>query len=187
MKFLLCILLTIALPLAAAGAWATVPAETRPAANATPVFDCFHINFAWGFTLSGRFINADGTIYSYHKTKPAWLPRTNEQDGARYLTQSDLDAKYDERTKIGSIVASELDAQRGAIEAAASGKLVQAGPGAHDAGTSSCHAYIHDAPNARFRDVNLGTDGGVSDSPLRNDAPKAQVLLDWLKSVGVAK
>lgn len=158
-----------------------------PLTQALPLFDCFHINFAWGFTLSGKYIDADGTIYSYRKQKPAWLPKAIVEDGKRFLTQADLDAKYVERTKIGSLVASELDAHRGAIEAAAAGKLVQAGPGANDAGTSSCHAYIHDASRGRFRDVDLGSDGGISDSPQRNDAKEAQELMTWLKSVGVAR
>ena len=162
-------------------------ATPSAAAPSTPLFDCFHINFAWGFTLSGKFIDADGTIYIYRKKQPAWLPKAIEEDGKRYLTQADLDAKYVERTKMGSLVTSELDAHRGAIELAAAGKLVQAGPGANDAGTSSCHAYVHDAANGRFRDVDLGSDGGVSDSPQRNDAREAEALMIWLKSVGVAR
>lgn len=177
--------------LPAATAFAQPAATPRPAepapAQATPVFDCFQINFAWGFTMSGRFIDADGTIYSYRRKQPAWLPHVIVEDGRHYLAQADLDAKYAERTKVGSIVASELDAHRGAIEGAAAGKLVQAGTRANDAGTSSCHAYVHDAAEGRFRDVDLGNDGGISDSPLRNDAKQAQELMIWLKSVGVAR
>jgi len=163
------------------------PSPAAATSQSTPVFDCFHINFAWGFTLSGKFIDADGTIYSYRRKQPAWLPKAIEEDGRRYLSQADLDAKYVERTKIGSLVTSELDTHRGTIEAAGAGKLVQAGPGANDAGTSSCHAYIHDAAKGRFRDVNLGSDGGISDSPQRNDAKEAEALMTWLKSIGVAR
>ncbi|MEP6941061.1 MAG: hypothetical protein ABI846_14940 [Rudaea sp.] len=164
-----------------------VPVAYPPAAKPAPVFDCFHINFAWGFRLGGRFIDADGTIYRYEKQKPAWLPQAIDENGARYLTQADLDAKYVERVKIGSIVASEIELHRASIEAAAQGKLVQSGPAANDAGSSSCHAYVRDTGNDRYRDVNLGTDGGVSDAPLRNDSAQAQELIAWLKSVGVSK
>jgi hypothetical protein len=73
------------------------------------------------------------------------------------------------------------------IDAAGAGKLAVADSGARDAGSSSCHAYVHDAARKRYRDIELGSDGGVSDMRTTNDAPAAQQLLKWLRSVGVAQ
>jgi hypothetical protein len=33
----------------------------------------------------------------------------------------------------------------------------------------------------------IGSDGGVADRRIVNDAPAAKALLDWLRSLGVAK
>jgi hypothetical protein len=179
----------LAIALAPLSAFAQTPASTQPASAPaiTPVFDCFHINSAWGFSLAGKFIDSDGTIYSYRKTKSAWLPHEIVENGVRYLTEADLQAKYVEREKSGSIDAKTLADKNALIEAAANGKLVREDGGARDAGSSSCHAYIRDAAKARYRDIDLGSDGGVNDVRSRNDAAQAQDLLVWLKSVGVAR
>ncbi|HZX90266.1 MAG TPA: hypothetical protein VFE67_06460, partial [Rudaea sp.] len=83
--------------------------------------------------------------------------------------------------------AAALAENKALIDAAGSGKLTIADGGARDAGSSGCHAYVHDAAHKRYRDIELGSDGGVSDMRTTNDAPEAQQLLKWLRSVGVAK
>ena len=166
----------------------TVPAQTAvslPAAS--PVFDCYAINFAWGFAMSGKFINSDGAIYSYRKTKQSWLAHDITENAIRYISDADLQAKYVEREKSGSVDAQTLTGKTALIDPASKGNVVQMDGGARDAGSSSCHAYVHDAAKARYRDVDLGSDGGVSDMRTKNDAPQAQDLLIWLKSIGVAK
>jgi hypothetical protein len=161
----------------------TVPAPTAGASAVRPVFDCYHINYAWGFSLSGRFIDQDGTVYTYTKPKKAWMSRAIHEDGADYLHDADLQTKLTERTKAGSIDASILQQKMGLVDAAAKGKVVPLDGGARDAGSSSCHAYIYDANKARYRDINLGSDNGVNDVRLKNDSPQAQELLQWLATI----
>lgn len=175
------------LPIVACAAQAPTATPTSTAAISTPVFDCFHINSAWGFSMSGRFIDSDGTIYSYQRKAPAWMPHEIVESDSRFLRDEDLQSKYAGREKVGNVSAHELELHRASIEAAGKGKLVQAGPTANDAGSSSCHAYVRDAGKNRYRDVNLGTDGGISDMPMRNDSTQAQELIAWLKTVGVSK
>jgi len=69
---------------------------------------------------------------------------------------------------------------------AASGAITTVDTGTRDAGSSSCHAYLADAAGTRYRDVELGSDGGVADTRVVNAAPEAQQLLDWLRAIGVA-
>ena len=179
----------LAAALAPLPAFAQTSASAQPAATPaiTPVFDCFHLNSAWGFSLAGKFIDSTGTIYSYRKTKPAWLPREVVENGIPYLSDADLQAKYAERETTGSIDTKTLAEKIALIETAATGKVVSEDGGARDAGSSSCHAYVRDAAKARYRDVDLGSDGGVNDVRTKNDAAQAQDLLAWLKSAGVAK
>lgn len=161
---------------------ASVQAQTP-----VPLFDCFAMNSAWGFTLSGRFIAADGSIFSYGRRGKAWLATPVREEGARYYAEADLQDKFIDGRRTGNVDAAALADNAALIEAAAAGKLVIADGGARDAGSSGCHAYVHDAARRRYRDIDLGSDGGVNDTRTTNDAPAAQQLLNWLRSVGVAQ
>lgn len=164
------------------------PASTVPAAaTLDPVFDCFHTNSAWGYTLSGKLIDSKGKIWSYGKRGKAWLPALVKDGDAVYLTTADLQVKFAEPKEAGNVDAKALADNAALIIKAAEGKLDQTDTGTRDAGTSTCHAYIHDETQQRYRDIELGTDGGVSDMHIANAASEAQTLLTWLKSVGVAK
>jgi hypothetical protein len=179
---------TIAAALAAAAAARADDAETAaPAQAPVPVFDCFAMNSAWGFTLSGKLVDADGNVFSYGRRGKAWLVEPVTEGSAKYYSDADLQDKFSDARRTGQIDAAALAENKALIEAAASGKLTIADGGARDAGSSSCHAYVRDAARKRYRDIELGSDGGVSDLRTTNDAPEAQQLLKWLRSVGVAK
>jgi hypothetical protein len=165
-------------------------AASNPApavATLDPVFDCYHANSAWGFTLGGKVIDSKGKIWSYGKRGQAWLPTRVEEDDASYLTAKDLQAKFLEAKEAGNVEAKALTDNAALIAKAAQGKLTQADTGTRDAGTSACHAYIHDEARQRYRDVDLGSDGGINDVRTTNSMAEAQTLLAWLKSIGVAK
>ena len=164
------------------------PTSTTPTiAMVDPVFDCYHVNSAWGYILAGKVIDAEGTIWNYGKRGKAWLPALVKEGDAVYLTTADLQAKFAEPTKAGHVDAKTLADNSALIAKAAQGKLTQTDTGTRDAGSSTCHAYIHAEAQQRYRDIELGTDGGVSDMRVANDAAEAQTLLTWLKSAGIAK
>jgi len=165
---------------------AEAPVSTANPAGIEPVFDCYQTNSAWGFTLSGKVIDSKGTVWSYGKRGQAWLPTRIKQGDASYLTAKDLLVKFVDAKQISNIEAKALADNLALIAAAAEGKVTQADTGTRDAGTSDCHAYIYDAGKQRYRDIELGSDGGVSDMRYTNAAAEAQTLLTWLKSVGVA-
>jgi hypothetical protein len=151
------------------------------------VFDCFAMNSAWGFTLSGKLIDVDGKVFSYGRHGKAWLAIPVMEGSAKYYSDADLQDKFSDARRTGQIDAAALAANTALIGAAGAGKLAIADGGARDAGSSGCHAYVPDAARKRYRDIELGTDGGVSDMRTTNDAPEAQQLLKWLRSVGVAQ
>ncbi len=175
------------LAIAIHGHAAEPPASTAVAPTGIePVFDCYRANSAWGFTLSGKVIDNKGNVFSYGKRGQAWLPKRIKEDDATYLTSRDLHAKFVDAKQIGNVEANALTDNSTLIAKAAEGKVTQADTGTRDAGTSACHAYLHDAAKQRYRDIELGSDGGVSDARDTNVATEAQSLLTWLKSVGVA-
>lgn len=157
------------------------------ALRANPVFDCYRMNSAWGFVMAGAMIDTNGAIHRYHIKGKPWAPTPEKVDGKNWLRAADLQAKFAHTKPDGSVDAKALKENSALIAAAASGTLTSADTGVRDAGTSACHAYIHDPARQRYRDVELGSDGGVADSRASNDAAAAHTLLAWLKSVNVAR
>jgi len=182
---------TMATLVAAAGAAQAADSEQAATAQEVhplvPLFDCFAMNSAWGFTLSGKVIDTDGNIFSYGRRGKAWLAIPVADQGAKYYAEADLQDKFSDARRAGNVDAEALTSNSALIDAAGAGKLAVTDGGARDAGSSSCHAYVHDATHKRYRDIELGSDGGVSDVRTTNDAPEAQQLLKWLRSVGVAQ
>jgi hypothetical protein len=185
--------LALAMLLATIGMQATERDSQAPPVQATsadeaivPVFDCYQTNSAWGFTLSGKVVDAKGSIWSYGRRGKAWLP-TRTAHEPTLLKAADLHEKYDDAKRVGNIDATLLQQKSALLAAAAAGKISVADTGARDAGSSSCHAYIRDEARDAYRDVELGSDGGVSDMRVTNSAVEAPQLLDWLRSIGVAR
>lgn len=174
-------------PTPAATRPAVPTAATTPAAHpAEPVFDCYRMNSAWGFMLAGAMIDSTGAIYRYRIEGKPWAPTPEKVDGKNWLRAADLQAKFANAKQDGSIDAKALQQNIALIANSSGGALKITDAGARDAGISTCHAYIHDAAGQRYRDVELGSDGGVADSRMSNDSAASQTLLAWLKSVKVA-
>jgi len=151
-----------------------------------PVFDCYRTNSAWGLAYSGKVIDRDGWILSYGARDKA-LPEPRRSDGHKLYDAAELQAKYADGTRGNRIEAGALAEHVALIEKASAGKIVSTYTGVRDAGTSTCHAYIFDAAAKRYRDVELGSDEGVADQRVSNDAAEAQALLQWLRASGVAR
>jgi hypothetical protein len=166
-------------------ALAPAAGEAR-AAPLDPVFDCYAANSAWGLTLAGKIVDRSGRILSYrsHGRMP---PDATSVDGHGYVEASALVAKFAGAADSGKVDAVALAEHLGMIDEAAGGKITSSDTGVRDAGTSTCHAYVFDAAHRRYRDVELGSDGGVADRRIVNDAPAAATLIEWLRSIGVAR
>ncbi len=156
------------------------------AASIDPVFDCYRANSAWGLAYSGKVIDRDGRILSYAARDKA-LPEPRKSNDHTLYDAADLVAKYAGGTRGSRIEASALAEHVALIEKASTGKIVSTYTGVRDAGTSTCHAYVFDAAAKRYRDIELGSDDGVADRRVSNDAAEAQALLQWLRASGVAR
>jgi hypothetical protein len=168
------------------GAPSTAQGSSPSAASIDPIFDCYRANSAWGLAYSGKVIDRDGWILSYGARDKA-LPEPRKSHGHTLYDAADLLAKYAGGTRGSRIEASALAEHVALIEKASTGKIVSTYTGVRDAGTSTCHAYVFDAAARRYRDVELGSDGGVADRRVSNDAAEAQTLLQWLRASGVAR
>jgi hypothetical protein len=151
-----------------------------------PVFECYRVNTAWGFAMSGAAIGHDGVIKRYRLIDTDMRPAPIHEDDMTYVDASRLRARVDAATASGSVDTDKLRDNIALIEDAAKGHVSTVITGVRDAGTSSCHAYVFDGDKQRYRDIDLGSDGAVSDTRWENDAKAAATILEWLKSSGVA-
>lgn len=178
--------ITIALFAVVFDARAADPAvPANPPVPFDPLFECSSANSAWGLKYSGTVIDRDGNIWNF-SDRGKTLPIATQDHGVPVYAQADLQKKYTNATKSGSVEATVLAEKTALIEKAAGGTITRTDTGARDAGSSACHAYILDATTKRFRDINLGSDAGITDMRTANSAKEAQDLIVWLKSVGVA-
>jgi hypothetical protein len=162
------------------------PKAAAPAAPIDALFDCYAANSAWGLTYSGKVVDRAGQIRSYRARGKA-LPVATDVAGQRYVGATELSAKFADSVASGSVDGNTLAEHVAQIDKAAAGTLSGSDTGVRDAGTSTCHAYLPDSGGQRYRDVELGSDGGVADHRVVNDAAEAKALLDWLRSIGVAR
>jgi hypothetical protein len=165
---------------------ATGQDSASSAAALDPLFDCYRANSAWGLTYSGKVMNRNGQVWSYSARGKA-LPVPHKESGLTWYKAADLIAKYAGSTPAERLEAGALAEHAALIEKAAAGNVASTDTGVRDAGTSTCHAYLFDAAGKRYRDVELGSDGGVGDQRISNDATEAQTLLQWLRASAVAR
>jgi hypothetical protein len=159
---------------------------SEPSVPFDPVFECHRVNYAWGFSMNGAAIGRDGTVVHYSLRNTDLPPIPQKDDSATYYDAANLRARFVGATPSNTVDADTLRDNIALVEDAAKGNVSESPTGVRDAGTSTCHAYISDSGMRRYRDVQLGSDGAVSDMRFANDAKAAATLLDWLKTVGVA-
>jgi hypothetical protein len=151
-----------------------------------PVFECYRVNYAWGFSMSGAAIGRDGSVLHYSLRDKDLRPVPQEDANTTYYDASNMRARFAGITPSNTVDADALRDDLALIDEAAKGNVSSSPTGVRDAGVSTCHAYIPDSGAHRYRDVQLGSDGAVSDMRFANDAKASATLLDWLKAVGVA-
>lgn len=139
------------------------------------VFDCYYVNFAWGYTLRGSYVDRDGRILMYDRKGEPWLPESVER-GDRTITAQDLLDKFRNTSLVGRVEADVLRAKLALVEPASRGKLTRE-QRMNDAGGYGCSAYLHDPTQDSYQEIILASDG---DWAIHNSTPEARALHQWL-------
>jgi len=145
------------------------------------LFDCYYVNFAWGYTLSGYFINQDGAIFRYDRGDNRWLPESIREDSF-VISSTDLIAKFSNQEYIGEIDPNLLKEKIALIPAVVGGKITEEQVAA-DAGWGGCVTYRYHPDLDAYSEIPLGAGG---DFLIKNNAPEAEELLIWLQDINVA-
>ncbi len=158
-----------------------IPAVTsamsgKPSIKQEYLFEYSHINFAWGFQMSGMYIDKQGNIYSYNHSHSPWKPSKE-----RSLTEIDLQNKFSHKNElVTSIDTSVLERMHKLISPAGDGETVKSQKKCFDAGSSIYTAYLFDSKTGQYKPVLLYQSG---DRPQKNVSDEARVLYEWLFEV----
>ena len=160
-----------------------VPALQGDAADPPPlsagnpvVFEAFYTNDAWGFVLSGFYVDSKGNVVAYDRDGDRWLP-TAETDG--HITGRDLLSKYQSPRYLGTVAASTLRDMRSRLAAATHGTLEHGVQRFMDGGDTIYVGYDYSRSTATYRQVVLAAlnGGGI------NTSDDARLLAAWLHSL----
>jgi hypothetical protein len=163
-----------------------IASADEPSAAFDPVFECYRVNTAWGFAMSGAAIGRDGSVVRYSERDKDLRPTPQKEVGVTYYESSNLRAHLAQAAPSNKVDTDQLRNNLALVADAANGNITASPTGVRDAGISTCHAYIFDREKNRYRDVELGSDGAVTDMRFENDAKAAAALREWLVSVGIA-
>ncbi len=142
------------------------------------LFEVTHVNHAWGYSLSGIFIDADGMVCSYRwgNASQPWEPA----DPGR-LTQADMDRKCAiNRDTLGYIAPATLTAMRDLIPAAGAGTMTDPLHQRADYGQKSWLAFTCDSEIGDYRRVVIAVAG---DYAVKNLSVETSTLSAWLRIV----
>ncbi|MCP4568493.1 MAG: hypothetical protein GY841_13025 [FCB group bacterium] len=141
------------------------------------LFDVTFINFAWGYTCRGFYIDNEGVVRSFDHSHEQWHPASDEG-----YTEAELADKYFyNNQQIGGVYKTILNAKFDLVDEAAEGPLSPRVNVCYDAGGVSFKAYQYDAVAELYRPVLLYTAGSWAQ---KNFAPEAIALLEWLQTYG---
>lgn len=161
-------------------------AEPVSAAAVDPVFECYRVNFAWGFRMAGTMVDRSGDVYRYKVDDKDPRPAQPKDSEALLWPAAAMRARFSGLQPIRRVDSTQLAEKIRLIDKTVDGRLTRSDTGVRDAGLSTCHAYVFDAAREAYRDILLGSDGSVADTRFASSAAEAQTLIEWLKSVGVA-
>lgn len=170
----LAVLVPAALGCAETGTKASDPLDSIGAI----VFECASLNFAWGHTHNGYYVDRSGGVHRYDRSGDPWLPKSVRRGDSR-VPESELLAKFQKSERYDTVPLEVLREKVRLLEGAARGKISKTHE-MNDAGSHGCMGYHYDREQALYESINLGF---VGDVRLTNSAREARDLSEWLREL----
>jgi hypothetical protein len=139
------------------------------------LLESYSVETTWGYKLSGMYIAADGTVWSYAHSGTPWYP---DKLKPGRLSARDMLTKHKGARQIGTVDPKLLRDMAAMIKPAARGKVTRPPPAA--AGGTLEVAYLFDPRLSTYREIILA---GQGDSVATNSAPESKMLLHYLRQV----
>jgi len=142
--------------------------------RARVLFDCYAINFAWGFHLEGFFIDSEGRVYTYDHSNEVWH---GPPDGRP--SDEDLTEKHRGAELILKIPRDIIAGKYPLVAKAKDGKVTRKSAGA-DMGAHVFEGFLWDPDAGRYDPVLLRSTGDWEEI---NTSRSARELVEWLETI----
>ena len=148
----------------------------KPSIEQEYLFEYSHINFAWGFQMSGIYIDREGNVYKYNHSHGPWKPSSD-----KFFIETDLQEKYAHKKELlTGIDKSVLDKMHKLITPASDGEIFRSQKKCFDFGSGTYTAYLFDSKTGQYKPLLLYQ---IGDRPKKNLSDEAKVLYEWLFEV----
>lgn len=140
------------------------------------LFEVQHINFAWGYTLKGFYIDNEGNWYRYNHSDEQWRP-------SRYdaFSEEELLEKYSHSREFGGTIKYDTLLEKyNLIDSASKGELSVPVSRCRDSGGTSYSAYVFDADSSLYKPVLLYL---VGDWAQKNLSDSGRLLYELLRTI----
>ncbi|HEU4558138.1 MAG TPA: hypothetical protein VFS20_09820 [Longimicrobium sp.] len=142
----------------------------------TPLFEVEMRNSAWGFHWSGFYVDAEGRVYQWDRSK-----QPNSALADSVLTPAQLAAKYSsERSLVKTLPEGEALQRYQLVPQAAVAQLAELKGMCADAGTVRFGAWVHSAQDGKYHRVLLHMRGDMATT---RQSEAARTLWKWLDQV----
>jgi hypothetical protein len=142
------------------------------------LFELGYVNWAWGFTFSGAYVNAAGEVWSYSYPQSTTTPPVPTPQLKPGMTEAEITAKYAYGAKlVGTLSKADLATAWALVDGAEKGTLVRQSNCA-DAGEFTFVAWRWDAAANLYSPITLAIHGDLA---ARSTAPEATQLVAFLQ------
>jgi hypothetical protein len=139
------------------------------------LFEVEYVNFAWGVTWKGFYIDRLGEIVVYDRGDLPWAPEVE-----RSIREDELVKKYAlGRRSVGQVSPASL-VEGFALIRKVKEEFSQSDIVCYDAGGLGFTAFAYDAPSARYVPLTLREEGT---HPRQNTSAAARELTRWLTAL----
>ena len=149
-----------------------------PAKDQEILFDVTYTNFAWGYRLSGFYIDRRGDVYSFSRgpDDERWQPHDWD-----HISEQDLRDKYSiNKDRLGTIDRGTLTSMVDMVGQASVGEMTDRVNRCNDFGGRTWAAYVQDPNTGEYEKIRLYQSG---DWAQRNKSSAAATLFEWLRDV----
>ncbi len=148
------------------------PVETLDGIEQEFLFEVEYVNFAWGITWKGFYIDRVGKIIAYDRGDVPWTP-----EDERSIREDELVEKYAPGRRVVGQVSPATLLEGFTLIPRVEVKFSQSDIVCYDAGGLGFTAFAYDVPSARYIPLTLREEGT---HPRQNTSVAAKRLARWL-------
>jgi hypothetical protein len=140
------------------------------------LFEVEYTNDAWGYVLTGFYVDNEGNVFSYDHGDEEWQPNHKS-----FYTEKELQEKYSHSKQLVKTIDSKLLSERyDLVKEASRGPLSEPFLRCFDMGRLTYLAYRYETQTGKYEPIILHRAGSMAQ---KNISEGANSLFEWLNTI----